>query len=81
MPLCASVSPAGKGLTSWLWFVISNCQIVTLPLLSWVRCGAWLHRFLIFALLFTFILLINQSEQIGEKQLSFYAPEGAKLAP
>ena len=33
MPLCASVfalwSPAGKGLTYWLQFVVSNCEFVT----------------------------------------------------
>ena len=31
MSLCASVyvwSPAGKGLTSWLSFVVSNCEFV-----------------------------------------------------
>ena len=33
-------SPAGKGLTSWLSFVMSNCEVVTFPLVSWVRCGA-----------------------------------------
>ena len=33
-------SPAGKGLTSWLSFEMSNCDVVTLPLVSWVRCGA-----------------------------------------
>ena len=33
-------SPAGKGLTSWLSFVMSNCDVVTLSLVSWVRCGA-----------------------------------------
>ena len=33
-------SPAGKGLTSWLSFVMSNCDIVTFSLVSWVRCGA-----------------------------------------
>ena len=27
-------SPAGKGLTSWLSFVVSNCEVVTLPLVS-----------------------------------------------
>ena len=32
--------PAGKGLTSRLSFVISNCEIVTFPLVSWARCGA-----------------------------------------
>ena len=43
MSLCASVSmclcsPAGKGLTSWLSFVVSNCEFVTFSLVSWVRC-------------------------------------------
>ena len=33
-------SPAGKGLTSWLSFVMSNCEVVTFPLVSWVRYGA-----------------------------------------
>ena len=33
-------SPAGKGLTSWLLFVMSNSKVVTFPLVSWVRCGA-----------------------------------------
>ena len=32
-------SPAGKGLTSLLSFVMSNCDVVTFPLVSWVRCG------------------------------------------
>ena len=33
-------SPAGKGLTSWLSFAMSDCEVVTFPLVSWVRCGA-----------------------------------------
>ena len=33
-------SPAGKGLTIWLSFVMSNCHVATFPLVSWVRCGA-----------------------------------------
>ena len=36
----ALLSPAGKGLTSWLSFVMSNCEVVTYPLVSWVRSGA-----------------------------------------
>ena len=35
----ASWSPAGKGLTSWLSFVMSNCEFVTFFLVSCVRCG------------------------------------------
>ena len=38
--ICALWSPAGKGLTSWLSFVVSNCEFVTFPLVSWVRRGA-----------------------------------------
>ena len=37
--ICALWSPAGKGLTSWPSFVVSNCEFVTFPLVSWVRCG------------------------------------------
>ena len=37
--VCALWSPAGKGLTSWLSFVVSGCEFVTFPLVSWVRCG------------------------------------------
>ena len=47
-------SPAEKGLTSWLSFMVSNCEVVTSPLVSWVRCGALLYQFLIFALFLTF---------------------------
>ena len=32
-------SPAVKGLTSWLSFVMSNCDVVTFLLIFWVRCG------------------------------------------
>ena len=48
-------SPAGNGLTSWLSFVVSNCEFVTFQLVSWVRYGALLYRFLIFALFLTLI--------------------------
>ena len=37
--ICALLSPAGKGLTSWLLFVVSYCDFVTFSLISWVRCG------------------------------------------
>ena len=37
--ICALWSPTGKGLTSWLSFVVSNCEFVTFPLVSGVRCG------------------------------------------
>ena len=38
--ICALWSPAGKGLTSWrLSFMVYNCEFVTFPLVSWIRCG------------------------------------------
>ena len=30
--ICASWSPAGKGLTSWLSFVVSYCEFVAFPI-------------------------------------------------
>ena len=47
----------GKGLTSWFSFVMSNCEVVTFPLVSWVSCGLWLYRFLIFDLFLTLVAL------------------------
>ena len=44
MPLCASVYMC-LVVTCWeradscLSFVVSNCEFVTFPLVSWVRCG------------------------------------------
>ena len=51
--ICVLWSPAGKGLTSWLSFVVSNCEFVTFLLVSWVGCGTGLYRLLIFAPLLT----------------------------
>ena len=31
-------SPAGRGLASWLSFVVSGCEWVPFPLMSLVRC-------------------------------------------
>ena len=31
-------SPSGKGLASWLSFVMSNCEFVTFPFLGQVWC-------------------------------------------
>ena len=44
---------AGKGLTSWLSFVMSDCEVVTVPLVSWVSRGACLYQLPIFALFLT----------------------------
>ena len=53
--ICALWSPAGKRLTSMLSFVVSYCEFVTFPLVSLVRFGTRLYRFLIFAPLLTLV--------------------------
>ena len=51
--ICASWSPAGKDLLALVCGVFF--EFVTFPLVSWVRCGTSLYRFLIFAPLLTLI--------------------------
>ena len=46
--------PAWKGLTYWLAFVMSNCEVITFQLVSWVRCGL-----LIFDLFLTFMCFLG----------------------
>ena len=46
--LCVLI--AGKGLTSWLSFVMFNCVLSLSHVVSWVRCG--------FVCLFDFILYV-----------------------
>ena len=80
---CASIywclwSPAGKGLTSWLSFVMSNCEVDTFPLVSWFRCGAWLYRFQIFA------LHTNQKKLVKSNFLFFsffFCSRGGQISP
>ena len=67
--ICALWSTAGKGLTSGLSFVVYNCEFVTFPLVSWVRCVTWLYLFLIFAPLLTFM---NRNETIYLLYCSFF---------
>ena len=62
MPSCASVHLC-LVVTCWkragLLAVVCGvyCENVTFPLVSWVRCGTLLYRFLIFAPLLTLISL------------------------
>ena len=37
--ICALWSPAGKGLTCWISFVVSYFEFVTFPFVSWVMYG------------------------------------------
>ena len=63
MPLCASVYVClvvscleRADLLSLA--VVSNCEFITFPLVSWVRCDTWLYRFLIFAPLLTLVCIM-----------------------
>ena len=46
---------AGKGLTYWRSFVMFNCVFSLTHVVSWVRFGTWLYRFLIVATFLTFL--------------------------
>ena len=68
--ICALWSPAGKDLTSWLLFVVSNCNFVSFPLLSWVRCDTWLYRILIFALMLTLkVNIMNPNTRLRDVRM------------
>ena len=55
--IAALWSPAGKGLTSWLLFVMFIAVLLLSHVVSWVRCGTCLYQFLIFAIFLTFTIL------------------------
>ena len=38
--ICTLWSPAWKGLTSWLSFVVSYCEFVTFQVVYLARCGS-----------------------------------------
>ena len=46
------------------------CEFVTFPLVSWVRCGTWLYRFLIFAPLLTSTRLMTIIFEMAIKKMS-----------
>ena len=54
---------------SWLSFGMSNCEVVTFPLESWVRCGGWLYQFLIFALFVTLCMACFRVRPYARKGL------------
>ena len=51
-------SPAGKGLAYWLSFVMFNCFLSLSNVMSWVKCGTLLYRFLIFATFLTLYFVV-----------------------
>ena len=52
--IAALWSPEGKGLTSWLLFVIVIVNLLLSHLVNWDRCGTLLYRFLIIAVFLFF---------------------------
>ena len=55
--IAALWSPAEKVLTSWFLLVMFIVFLLLSHVVSWVRCGSWLYRFLIFAVFLTLILI------------------------
>ena len=51
--IAALWSSAGKGLTSWLLLVMFIVFLLLSNVVSWVRCGTLLYRFLVFAVFLT----------------------------
>ena len=47
--IAALWSPAGKGMTSWFLLVMFIIFLLLSHVVSYVRCGTLLYRFLIFA--------------------------------
>ena len=54
--IAALWSPEGKGLSSWLLFVMFIVILLLSHLVSWDRCGTVLYRFLILAVFLTLIV-------------------------
>ena len=81
MSLCASVYMCFV-VTCWeradLLALICGvyCEFVTFPLISWVRCGTCLYRFLIFAPLLTLCLLCFRSRTFID---ALWSPVGKGL--
>ena len=68
--IAALWSPAGKGLTSWLLFVMFNCVFVTFP--CGILCQVWYLIVLIFAAFLTLFCMWEPGILIsGEKSLIF----------
>ena len=57
--IAALWSPEGKGLTSWLLFVLFIVILLLSLSVSWDRCDACLYLFLILAVLLTLLRLIS----------------------
>ena len=57
--IAALWSPTGIGLTSQLLSVMFIVFLLLYHLVSWVRCGAWLYRYLIFAVFLTFTIILQ----------------------
>ena len=72
--ICALWSPAG-GRLLWAGLLALVCGVycdfVTFPLVSWVRCGTWLYRFLIFAPLLTLSKCIASFKKVKVLRVIF----------
>ena len=57
-------SPAGKGLISWPLFLMFIVFLSLSHVVSWVRCGTGLYKFLIFAAFLTLIGILQNNTYI-----------------
>ena len=64
--IAALWSPAGKGLTPWHLLVMFIVFLLLFHVVSWVWCGTWLYRFLIFVV-FLDITMLGFFQQFWER--------------
>ena len=67
--MAALWSPEGKGLTSWLLFMLFLVILLLSHSVSWNMCGTWVYRFLSLAVFFLF------SKEEGKDQQSSTTPD------
>ena len=63
-------SPEGKGLTSWLLFVMFIVILLLSHLVSWYRCGTSLYQFLILTVILTLTVSNFMEKPIGLKMVN-----------
>ena len=65
--IVALLSPAGKGLTSWLSFVVSNCEFVHFSIGILGQVWYLMHRFLVFAPLLTLNVVLKSVHKLNDQ--------------
>ena len=60
----AALWSSGKMLTSWFLLMMFIVFVLLSHVVSWVRCGTWLYRFLIFDIFLSYMTVMKQRKSI-----------------